>query len=72
MGSLSVGVNCPTCQTDHSPPTNAEIKSEWRYDSFHPCALMACKGTTLSLVSGVKEQDNGGGEDKTASEREFC
>jgi len=54
----SLGVKWPPCQTDHSPP-HADVKDECSYACFHPCALMACGETTLSLLAGVKEQDNG-------------
>jgi len=55
----SPGVKWPPCQTDHSPLYHADVKDECSYACFHPCALMACGEATLSLLAGVKEQDNG-------------
>ena len=37
---------------DHSPPSSAEVKNEWRYTSTLLCAL-AWTGTTLALLRGT-------------------
>jgi hypothetical protein len=40
-GALSPGVKPPGCETDHSPPTSAEVKKMWIYISTPPYAFIA-------------------------------
>jgi hypothetical protein len=39
--ALSPGVKRQGCQTDHSPPTSAEVKKIWTYTSTPPYVFMA-------------------------------
>jgi len=39
-GALSLGVKRLVCETDHSPPSTAEVKNAWRYTSTFPIRLM--------------------------------
>jgi hypothetical protein len=32
-GALSLGINVPGREADHSPPSSAEVKNEWSYTS---------------------------------------
>ena len=36
--------------TDHSPPSNVEVKNEWFHTSTPPYIFMACTGTTLTFI----------------------
>jgi len=47
--SLSLGLNWPECQTDHSPTTIAKVKYEQNYTSIPPYAITVCTGTILPL-----------------------
>jgi hypothetical protein len=38
-GALSLEVKWPVCEADHSPPSSAEVKNEWRYTSTSPIHL---------------------------------
>jgi hypothetical protein len=38
-GALSLGVKRPGREADHSPPSNAEVKNAWRYNSTPPIRL---------------------------------
>jgi hypothetical protein len=40
LGDLSPGVSQPGRETDHSPPTNAEVKNTWIYTSIPPYIFM--------------------------------
>jgi hypothetical protein len=40
-GSLSLGVERPGRETDHSPPTSAEVKNKWMYTTIPPYVFMA-------------------------------
>jgi hypothetical protein len=40
-GALSLGANRPERETDHSPPSNAEVKNEWRHTSTPQYVFMA-------------------------------
>ncbi|PNF15380.1 hypothetical protein B7P43_G00977, partial [Cryptotermes secundus] len=40
-GTLSQGVKRPGRETDHSPPTSAEVKKTWIYTPTPPCVFMA-------------------------------
>jgi hypothetical protein len=33
-GALSLGIKQLGCETDHSPPADAEVKNTWIYKSF--------------------------------------
>jgi hypothetical protein len=37
--------------TDHSPPSSAEVYTEWSYTSTLPCAFMACKAQLFHFFS---------------------
>jgi len=39
--TLSPGVKQQECKFDHSPPSSAEVKPDWRYSSNPPCASWA-------------------------------
>jgi hypothetical protein len=41
QGALSLGVKRPGSETDHSPPSSAEIKNTWSYTSTPQYAFMA-------------------------------
>jgi hypothetical protein len=41
LGLLPRGVKWMEPETDHSPPTSAEVKKTWIYTSTHPYAFMA-------------------------------
>jgi len=43
---LSLGVKRPRCEADHLPPSSAEVKNAWTYDSTPPICL---HGVVLSL-----------------------
>ena len=47
--SLSLGLNWPGCQTDHSPTTTAKVKYEYNYTSTPPYAITVRTGTILPL-----------------------
>jgi hypothetical protein len=55
-GALSLGVKRLGRKADHSPPSSAEVKDEWSYNSTTHYAFMAwCSikkstGTTLPLL----------------------
>jgi hypothetical protein len=38
-GALSLGVERPGLEADHSPPTNSEVKNAWSYTSAPPVRL---------------------------------
>jgi hypothetical protein len=38
-GTLSLGVKRLGCETDHSPPSSAEVKNAWSYTSTAPIRL---------------------------------
>jgi hypothetical protein len=38
-GTLSVGVKRPGRETDHSPPSSAEVKNSWSYIANSPIRL---------------------------------
>jgi hypothetical protein len=40
-GALSLWVKRPGCETDHSPPSSAEVKNAWRHTSTPQYAFMA-------------------------------
>jgi hypothetical protein len=40
LGALSLGVKLPGRETDHSPPSSAQIKNGWSYTSPPQCASM--------------------------------
>jgi hypothetical protein len=40
LGPLSPGVKWPGLESDHSPPTSAEVKKTWIYTSTPPYAFM--------------------------------
>jgi hypothetical protein len=42
MGALSPEVKRPGHETDHSPPTSAEVKKVWIYTSISPYTFMMC------------------------------
>jgi hypothetical protein len=42
LGAISLGVKWMGNETDHSPPSNAEVKKEWHYSSTPPDIFMAC------------------------------
>jgi hypothetical protein len=42
-------VRCPRRETNHTPPSNAEVKSDWIYTSTPPYICMECTVTTLRL-----------------------
>jgi hypothetical protein len=37
-------------ESDHSPPSNVEVKYEWIHISTPPYIFMACAGTTLTFI----------------------
>jgi flagellar basal body-associated protein FliL len=39
-GALSLGVNRPRRAADHSPPSSAEVKDAWSYNSVFQYAFM--------------------------------
>jgi len=41
-GVLSSGVKEPRRETDHSPPSSAEVMNAWSYTSTSPYIFMAC------------------------------
>jgi hypothetical protein len=53
-GALSLGVKRPGRETDHSPPSSAEVKNAWLYTSTPQYAFMAwclvSTGTTLTFT----------------------
>jgi hypothetical protein len=49
-GALSLGVKRQGRETDHSPPTSAEIKKAWIYTATPPYAFMA-----LCLINKHRE-----------------
>jgi hypothetical protein len=49
LRSVSLKVNWPGCEADHSCPSSAEVKNEWTYNSAPPYALKACTKAILSL-----------------------
>jgi hypothetical protein len=40
-GALSLAVKRPERESDHSPPSSAEVKNAWSYTSTHPVAFIA-------------------------------
>jgi hypothetical protein len=53
-GALSVGEKRQGSESDHSPPTSAEVKNTWSYTSSPQYVFMACysvktAGTTLEI-----------------------
>jgi hypothetical protein len=40
-GAVSLGVERPGREADHSPPTSAEVKNSWGYTSIPPLVFMA-------------------------------
>jgi hypothetical protein len=38
-GAFSLGIKQPGRETDHSPPSSAEVKNAWSYTSTHPVCL---------------------------------
>jgi hypothetical protein len=38
-GALSLGVERPVREADHSPPSSAQVKNAWNYTSTHPIRL---------------------------------
>jgi hypothetical protein len=48
-GALSLGVKRPGCETDHSPPSSAEVKNAWSYTCTRPIRLY---GMVLSKAQG--------------------
>jgi hypothetical protein len=47
-GAISLGVNQPGCEADHSL-SGTEVKVKWSCVSTPPYAFMICAGTTVSL-----------------------
>jgi hypothetical protein len=41
QGALSLGVKWQEAEADLSPPTSAEVKKKWIYNSTYPYAIMA-------------------------------
>jgi hypothetical protein len=53
-GFLHVGVKRPGRETDHSPPSSAEVKNEWSYTFTLPYVFMAwCLIEEWILLRGV-------------------
>jgi hypothetical protein len=50
-GALSLGVKRPGRETDHSPPSSAEVRNAWSYTSTHPIRL-------YGVVLSKKHRDN--------------
>jgi len=47
-------ISRPECEADHSPPTNAQVKNEWRYPSTSTCHQVVHRDNltfTLPLTS---------------------
>jgi hypothetical protein len=38
-GALSLGIKWPEREADHSPPSRAQVKNEWSYNSAPPIRL---------------------------------
>jgi hypothetical protein len=62
-GALSVGANRPGNETDHSPPSGAEVKNAWSYTFTPPyvfkawCSVKKSVGTILPLPFTHQEAD---------------
>jgi hypothetical protein len=48
---LSLQVNRPEREANHSPPSSAKLKKEWGYISSLPECLHGITGTPLPLVA---------------------
>jgi hypothetical protein len=54
LGGLSLGIKRPERESDHSPPSSAEVNNAWSYTSTLPISLRCLvvsysTGTTLPL-----------------------
>lgn len=49
-GSSPPQVKRPVRRTNHSPPSSADIKSEWSYTSDNPHTFMACNTDDFTLL----------------------
>ena len=47
------GVNRPRREANHSSPSSAEVKNEWRYTSVPPYSRMGMAQATLTLRSNL-------------------
>jgi hypothetical protein len=47
LGELSLGARQSGHEADCSPPSDAEVKSEWSYTFASPYAFVACRGTAV-------------------------
>jgi hypothetical protein len=41
LGAFSLGVKQPGCETNHSPPSSAEVKNAWAYTSTTPTSSLS-------------------------------
>ena len=48
-GAFFPGVKRPEGDADHSSPSSAEVKSEWRYTYIPPCDLLTSEGRPYVL-----------------------
>jgi hypothetical protein len=54
----SPGSKVADCEGDHSPPSSARVKNEWRYVSIHPYAFVLGTGITLYFIELVRGREN--------------
>jgi hypothetical protein len=50
MGFFPPGIKKPGREVDHSPPSNAEVKNDWRCTSASPICLYAMKRDNFILL----------------------
>lgn len=53
-GSPSLRLKCQRNEACHVSTSTSEVQSEWSSTSTHPCAFVACTGTTLFLNFEVR------------------
>jgi len=53
LGAVSLGVEWPGCETNHLPPSSAQVKFEWRYTSCVPLWLIQGQLCPYLQYSGV-------------------
>jgi hypothetical protein len=53
-GAVLLKVKRPEHEVDHSPPSTADVKSEWSYTSFPPtCLHIKHHGDNLTYLQGI-------------------
>jgi hypothetical protein len=59
-GAVSSGVKRSERETDHSPPSVADVRNEWHDISTPPHAFMACTVTALYQMTTVPQRNQSG------------